>query len=211
MKPSLLRTVSIMSCLIIALCSQTTFATRAPKQGSSRPSPIDRRVEHMGRQGEQYQRDTLRGPDGKTQKPAQRQATQAAIAEVKHDFERLQESYNQIVLAMSGSGALEHKPISDATAEIKKCAVRLKKNLALPAPENKVGGEETASLKEEEIKPSLRRLCLHIANFVMNPAFETLTVVDVEQSSKAGKDLEEIIRLSDLVWKSTNKPGEEKK
>jgi hypothetical protein len=165
----------------------------------------------MGRQGEQHQRDTLRGPDGKPRKPADRKATQAAITEVKHDFERIQAVYNELVLAMSDGRPLEYGLVSEATAEIKKCANRLKKNLALPPPEDKGHANERVDLKEEEIKPSLKKLCLHIANFVTNPVFETLAVVDVEQSGKASRDLEEIIGLSELVWKSTNKLGEAKK
>jgi hypothetical protein len=158
----------------------------------------------MSRQRQQHDRDTLRGPNDKPQKPSAPNPSQAAITEVKHDFESIQKFYNEIVLAISHDRPLEYKLILGATEGIKKCADRLKKNLALPPPENKTGGKQKAALKEEEIKPTLRRLCLHIASFVMSPAFESLGVVDVEQSVKASRDLEEVIRLSELVWRSTS-------
>lgn len=205
------RTASIISCVVIALCAHATFTSHALTQVSTRPSPTERRNDHMSRQREQHERESLRGPDGKPQKPTDRKPSQAQVTEVKHDFERIQTVYNDVVLAMSHDRPLEYRLILDATAEIRKCADRLKKNLALPPPEHKVGDKEKVALKEEEIKPSLQRLCMHIANFVMNPVFETLAVVDVEQSVKASRDLEEIIRLSDLIWTSTSKLGEVKK
>jgi hypothetical protein len=211
MKLSLITTITITAFAIIALCSPATFTTHALTQSNTRPSPLDRRIDHMSRQREQHDRDTLRGPDGKPHKSNDRNPSQAAIVEVKQDFERIQVVYNEIVLAMSGDRTLQYGQILDATAEIRKCANRLKKNLALPVPENRGGREEGVALKEGEIKPSLRRLCLHIANFVTNPVFETMVVVDVEQSGKASRDLEEIIGLSDLVWQSTKKLGKAKK
>jgi len=211
MNLSQITTISITSFAIIALCPPATFTTHALTQSNTRPSPLDRRIDHMSRQREQHDRDTLRGPDGKPHKPTDRKSSQAAIIEVKQDFERIQVVYNEIVLAMSGDRALQYGQILDAIAEIRRCANRLKKNLAFPAPENRGDREEGVALKEGEIKPSLRRLCLHIANFVTNPVFETMAVVDVEQSGKAGRDLEEIIGLSDLVWRSTKKLDEAKK
>ncbi|HEX5733993.1 MAG TPA: hypothetical protein VF131_14255 [Blastocatellia bacterium] len=211
MKFSHPRTAGTISYVIIALCCHAAFTAHALTQSHTRPSPVERRNDHMSRQREQHERETLRGPDGKPQKPTDRKPSQSVIAEVKHDFERIQIAYNEIVVAMSHDRSPEHRLILDATAEIKKCADRLKKNLALPSPENKVGEKEKVALKQEEIKPSLQRLCLHIANFVTNPVFDNMAVVDVEQSGKASKDLEEIIRLSDMVWRSANEMGEAKK
>lgn len=211
MKLSQITTITITSFAFIAFCPLATFTTHALTQSNTRPSPLDRRIDHMSRQREQHDRDTLRRPDGEPHNPIDRKPSQAAIIEIKQDFERIQEVYNEIVLAMSGDRAPQYGQILDATAEIKKCANRLRKNLALPAPDNRGDREQGVDLKEGEIKASLRRLCLHIANFVTNPVFETLVVVDVEQSNKAGRDLEEIIGLSDLVWRSTKSLGEAKK
>ncbi|HET9532217.1 MAG TPA: hypothetical protein VFQ92_17790 [Blastocatellia bacterium] len=137
--------------------------------------------------------------------------SQAAIIQVRQDFERIQAVYNRIVLAISDNRLPEYGLILDATGEIRKCANRLKKHLALPALDDKGESKEKADLKEEEIRPSLQMLCLHIAKFVTNPVFETAGVIDVEQSAKASKDLEEIIEISEVVWRSTEKLAGAKK
>jgi NADP-dependent 3-hydroxy acid dehydrogenase YdfG len=46
----------------------------------------------------------------------------------------------------------------------------------------------------------------HIYDFVTNPLFESLGVVDLEQGIKAGRDLDRIIELSESITKSEDKP-----
>lgn len=192
--------IQILSCAIV-----TVLATQALAQSSSsRPSPIDRRIEEINRQRERYERDTL-GKEGKPENPADTKAAQATILQVKQDFERIQSVYNQIVSAISRD-AIDYKFISDATHEVKNCANRLRKNLALPEPENTdEGAKDEGDIKQEMIKPSLVKLCRHIASFVTNPQFETSGVIDVEQSTKASRDLKKVIDLSLMIEKSAKK------
>ncbi len=192
--------IQILSCAVVTFLATQTLA----QSRGSRPSPIDRRMEEMTRQRERYERDTL-GNDGKPENPADTKAAQATILQVKQDFQRIQSVYNQIVLAIS-KDAIDYKFISDATHEVKNCASRLRKNLALPEPENTdAGAKDESDIKQEMIKPSLVKLCRHIASFVTNPQFETSGVIDVEQATKASLDLRKIIDLSLMIEKSAKK------
>jgi hypothetical protein len=201
-------TINILFTAALALFFFTLSSNKTLAQSSgSRPSPIDRRVEEMNRQREQYDRDTLRdGLDRKSQRPADQKAAREITLQVKQDFEHIQSVYNQIVLVMTANSALDYKFIYDATGEVKKSASRLKRNLALPEPEpDEASAKKEADLTQEAIKPSLLKLCSHIVSFVTNPLFETSGVLDVEQSIKASKDLEKVIELSDGIWRSAGK------
>lgn len=191
--------------LIAALFVLAIAATESPAQG--RRTPVERRVEDLNRQREQYERDTLRdGPKGKPEKSLDQKAAQATALQVKQDFERMQSVYNDIVIALSSGDSLNHKFVSDATAEILKRASRLKTNLVLPAPtdaEQEIAKELDST--EDQLKPRLKKLCLHIVSFVTNPLFETSGILDIEQSTKASRDLESIIRFSEYISKNAGK------
>jgi hypothetical protein len=197
MKFRLPGTIHILSCAVA-----TALAIQTLAQSGSRPSPIDRRVGEMTRQRERYERDTL--SDGKPGTLADRRAAQATIQQVKQDFQRIQSVYNEIVLAIS-KDAVDYKFVLDAAHEVKNCASRLRKNLALPEPEADEKDVNEDGIQREMLKPSLVKLCRHILSFVTNPQFETLEVIDVEQATKASKDLKKIITLSLMIEKSAKK------
>ncbi len=188
-----------------ALCLVTTAATSSPAQ--SRTSTIERRIDDMNRQRQQYDRETLRDrPGGKDEKLANQKSAQAIASQVKQDFERIQSVYNDIVIAMSASDTLDNRFVSEATTEIMKRASRLKTNLVLPAPQDtEQGAAKEAGLSDDQLKPRLKKLCLHIVSFVTNPLFETSGVLDIEQSTKASRDLESIIKVSESISKTAEK------
>lgn len=196
--------VSLLFSMTVAFGAGALLASPALAQGSSRPTPLERRVEHLDRQRDQYDRDNMRnntpGKSGKPQKPSA-----AVMLQVKEDFERLQATYNDIVSAMTAGADVPHKFILDKTVEINKCAHRLKKNLTLPEPVDASDKKSEGELTDEQFKPTLQALCRHIASFVTNPLFETPGVLDVEQSTKASKDLRDILELSEALSRSAAK------
>jgi hypothetical protein len=131
---------------------------------------------------------------------------QAVILQVKEDFERIQVVRNELVRITSANNALNYKFISDATGEIRKRSNRLKNNLALADPE---GGEESkkngVELDPEQMKDALLTLCNRIESFVKSSVFETPGVVDVEGSTKANSDLENMIQLSSNIRKNAQR------
>jgi hypothetical protein len=191
---------------VAALCFLTATADAAIAQSSgTRPTPVERRTELLKRQGgesdlEKSSRD-LKGPP---EKPPDRRRAQEVVEQIKHDFEGLQESYNQIVLFMADKEGLNHKQDSvfRAVAEIKKYSTRLKTNLVLPEPKQEKARVEA---NNEQIEESLMSLRKHIYDFVTNPLFESPGVLDLEQGRKAGRDLNTIIKLSESITKSGDK------
>ncbi len=175
---------------------------------SSAPS-VDRRIDRMNRQGEEYERDKLRGElDGKPATSKDRRRAQELATQVKQDFEGLQAGYNQIVLAMASKKPLNYDSVIAAVVEIKKCSSRLKGRLALPQPKNDLAkkvSNDLDSYSREQIEGSLLTLRKHIYSFVTNPLFEAPSVLDVVQAKKAGDDLESIIDLSERIGKSGEK------
>lgn len=170
--------------------------------GDRRPTPVERRAEVLNRQGGEYELEKAsRELKGRPEKPADRRRAQEVAGQIKHDFEGLQESHNQIVLFMADKGGLnrQHDSIFRAVAEIKKYSARLKTNLALPKPQQE---KTRVEVNNEQIEESLMTLRKRIYDFVTNPLFESLGVLDLEQGRKAGRDLDRIIELSESITKS---------
>lgn len=91
-------------------------------------------------------------------------------------------------------------------SEIRKRAVRLKRNLALPASEGMVESLKVEpGISPEQLRLSLSVLSDSIYEFVSNPLFISAKVVDTRLSPKARQDLEQIIELSSDLKRSSEK------
>lgn len=202
------RSAAVLLILVVWFLTGTGGQVVGQSSRSSAPS-VDRRIDRMNRQGEEYERDKLRGElEGKPATSRDRRRAQALATQVKQDFEGLQTGYNQIVLAMASKKALNYDSVLAAVAEINKCSSRLKGNLALPQPKNnqdKKVSSDVEAFSREQLEGSLLTLRKHIYSFVTNPLFEAPTVLDVVQAKKAGDDLESIIGLSESIGKSGEK------
>ena len=187
-------------CLAAAVAAVPAHAQR----GGARPASVERRMEQVNRQAQQYEREELsREMKAGKESPAERRPTQAAVAQIKHDFEHLQAGYNQLVLLMKSERGFDYDSVSGAVAEVHKCAARLKGHLALPRPQPEEAREPRAADAEPAgLKESLLALRKHIYSFVANPLFEKQGVLDVEQAGRASRDLERIIELSEAIRKN---------
>lgn len=191
---------------LVAVLFSVLVATEDTAFAQRNPNSIQRRVDQLNRQGEQFERDNL-GREV-TGDRVDRRRSQALMAEVRKDLETLQADYNQIVLAMAKNKAVDDSQILHAVEEINLCSTRLKQNLALPEPKEEATKKpETANMSPPTEAP-LMRLRKHIYSFVMNPLFETPAVVDVEQAKQASRDLDKIIELSaSISTHGKRKPG----
>lgn len=188
-----------------ALCCAASFllaASPAPslaQRGGPGATAAGRRTDTLNRQGEQYERDRLsREGRGAADAPGERRPARDVAGEVRHDFEGLQAAYNKIVLAMAPNGSHDPDSILDSVNEVKKCATRLRSNLALPRAEDK-GDKARDDAAEPPMEEALRMLRKHIYSFVTNPLFESAPVLNVEQAGKAGRDLDMILELSESI------------
>ena len=130
------------------------------------------------------------------------------LAQLQKDFSQLQVLNKSLLTAALANPPLDPKFVSKSVAEIKKRAERLDKNLALPEPERAAEQTETTS---SQIKPSVLKLGRLIFSFVDNPFFKEASVVDTQLTSKARRDLEDIIELSGQIQKTSEQMDKQKR
>ena len=161
-----------------------------------------RRADIMQRQNEKYERDRLErelanGPE----KPRGRK-NEADAVQAKQDFEKLQNNYNRIVLAMASKDDIQREAVLADVAEIRKAATRLKTRLALPVLAK---AEEKTEQSVEPIFPdSILKLSQHIFDFLTNPLFDSPAAYKVDAAKKASVDLEKIIKVSETIGKQSS-------
>jgi hypothetical protein len=128
----------------------------------------------------------------------------AAMAQVNEDFGSIQDVNNDLLKSVSAQKSLDYGYISQATAEIKMRAVRLRNNLALTTSgKNKKQDRIEVGPEEAGLTRALSVLSALIQDFVTNPIFKS-TVIDADQASKARHDLDAIIDLSDRIRKNAD-------
>jgi hypothetical protein len=121
-------------------------------------------------------------------------------AQLIEDFDRLWQINTETIAPLSAAGSVDYKKLSQASAEIKQRAMRIKHTIALPLEEKK--GEkvryEADVTKLGSMLPELDRV---MKSFIENPVFRVNSPNDAELRSAAGHDLEAIINLSETVNK----------
>ena len=116
------------------------------------------------------------------------------------DFDRLWQINTDTIAPLSASGSVDYKKVSQAAAEIKQRASRIKSALAL-AIEDKKGDKvrwEADATKLETMAPQLDHV---IKGFIGNPVFRVNSPDDAELHSAAARDLDAIIQLSEAINK----------
>lgn len=172
----------------------------AAAQGTNpRISGAVRRADRMQRQNEEYERDRLERELANGPERPRARKNEADAVQAKQDFEKLQNNYNRIVLAMASRESIQREEVLADVAEIRKAAARLKTRLALPVLANV---EEKA---EQAVAPgfadSLLALRQHIYDFLTNPLFDSPAAYKVDEAKKASVDLEKIIKVSEAIGK----------
>jgi hypothetical protein len=113
---------------------------------------------------------------------------------VQADFRKIQ--LLDIDLLKLVRDAASDKEIGSTLGEIKKLATRLRFALRVPKIEESTGYDLT-------LLPGVLLLDKTITSFVENPLFQERRLLDPELSMRAGKDITEIVRLSDFLRKLT--------
>ncbi|HEX8634209.1 MAG TPA: hypothetical protein VF703_08675 [Pyrinomonadaceae bacterium] len=196
------RGLSIISAAVATLILISPNARRSEVQAQG--ARESRRLEMETRQRDLWnlERANRRPPDrARDARPAYQQ--------VKEDFEQLQlSSYNLSGAAGAAAPTLDYTRIQAESAEIRKRAARLMTTLRLPEPEKeqkqKKGGREFATA---DLLPVIAALEGLVKSFVWNPVFQQSGVVDVQNSARARRDLEDIIKLSEQIRKAAEAAG----
>ena len=201
----------VLPCIIIFACACLfNTMTAAAQSGQRTPSPMERLRERQMRREAQMETnimiEALRKESSK--RPDEGRKPAPYSYQLKQDFEHLQTTHNQMMATTFSNNVLDYKLISESSLEIRKRAARLKSTLPLPADEKAETGESLKSWEEIDrghLKPALLLLDDFVMRFVTNPIFQKPDVVDLQQSSRAKRDLEAIIKLSGKIRKSAEK------
>lgn len=194
-------------------CAALSAVAAMAQQGIPGPPPPGDRDPFAAVRERQQRETQLRGAEifGKAA-PVDKRAAEAAAAQVREDFKRIQVLRNEIARHLLSGKPLDYKFIARETEEVNTRAARLKAFLAREAAEGEGKEQKRASeIAEGLMKDALVTLCKRIDSFTENPMFKMPEVVDVKESEKAGKDLETIVLLSDAVRKGAEKAGKTSK
>lgn len=131
---------------------------------------------------------------------ADERAIKAAAEQLNQDFKRVQIIRNDLARAVTSGSALDYRRVSDAAAEVRKRSVRMQTYLALRREgDDAKQQEDEATYDEAQLKEALAHLCHRIDSFVANPRFKSPGVFDVDATTRAARDLREMIALSQRI------------
>jgi hypothetical protein len=187
---------------LIVFCVSPVFA-----QSQAPGVPVDRVNTERIRQQEMSSREwQLRNFGTEPNSPKDKRQVEALMAQTEEDFNRILTLHNEIARVLASNNDLNYRFISDVTAEIRKRASRVQSSLALRlSPQEALDLEKTPAPKDLPMKDELINLCHQIRNFVTNPSIENPNTINVEQMTKARKDLETLILLSGQIKKDADK------
>lgn len=191
--------------MAVTCLAQGGSASSAPP-GAGPPPNINPKLEERTRQASEAR---LRSAEmGAGEEAENQKRIQAAIANMKEDFTRIQVLRNDIARNLVAHKPLDYKLITEQTSEISKRAHRLNVYMLARAPENK---EQTSDLKSEELTGALVKLCKLIDSFTENPALKNAATIDAKETEKvkenkaqADGDLLAIIKLSQSIQKQAD-------
>jgi hypothetical protein len=188
--------------LLLAACARGA-------QGQQGRNPAAERAarERMARDAaESEEREMMLEMTERSHRSGERREPRLAFAQIREDFLRLQVVNNDLARAASGGGQLDLKLVAKSAAEIRKRAERLRENLALPEA---AGGEKSAAAAAptdpEQLRAALSRLDGVILGFANDLHAKGVQRFDAQTSAKLRRDLEEIVALSGLVKKGSEK------
>jgi hypothetical protein len=162
------------------------------------------RVEREARRNDMQMRQwALRDLENlKSDRPEGKRAARPAYTDVAHDFEQLQLVNYSLASAAAEGKALDFELIKKGASELRERATRLKGYLSLPEVEaQKAQGAASETQTREGLRSAVASLDALVKSFAWNPVFRQPNVVDLEQSSKASRDLAGIIALSEQIRK----------
>jgi hypothetical protein len=182
-------------------------APPGPPPGAGPPAIINPKIDDRVRQTNEAR---LRSAELEAGEEAENQKhIQAAIANMKQDFARIQVLRNDIARSLVAHKALDYNLITEQTSEINKRAQRLNVYMLAHAPEEKEESKPP-ELKSEEMIDALVRLCKLIDSFTENPALKNAATIEAkeiekakEDKARADRDLLAMMKLSESIQKKS--------
>lgn len=195
--------IQVAGCVVISLFSGWV-ETALAQQGERPAGPPDLKRDQRDRE---HREAMLRTAEtGVTLARIDERRIEATVNLIKDDFRQLQIVRNEIVRYILADKPLDFRFISNKAEEVNKRSERLRKYLMPPIPEE-ASKRKKIEFEDQEMKDVLVQLCKLIDSFVENPILKTPGRVDVEQSTKAGLDLLNLVELSGNIRRSAEQLG----
>jgi hypothetical protein len=204
------RVVKVMDLVVAAVFSLCLAGTTLAQGRPAGVGPPPNNNPNVGDRVRQIDEGRLRsaevdaGVDQRNQK-----LLQAAIANMKEDFSRIQVLRNDIARNLLAHKPLDYKLVSEQTAEINKRATRLNVYMRARVAEDEKESNPS-ELKSEDLIGALVRLCKLVDSFTENPALKDAATLNSKEPDKAkenktnaDRDLLAIIKLSASIQKKT--------
>ena len=201
------RAVAAVLVRLVCFFALAAGAARAQQGSSPGPPPPGNRDPFAEARERQQREAQLRSAEmlGGV-KLTDRRSVEAAVGQMKDDFRRIQVLRNGVVRHLQSGQPLDYKFIAHETGEINKRAGRLKTHLLRDVPgDEKKEPETPADIEGARLTEALVRLCHRIDSFTENPLFKIPEVIDVKDAERAGRDLRDILRLSEVVGKAAER------
>jgi len=201
--PDHTRRLKLAALAALAFIALSPAAARAQSAQTAQAARDARRMEMEMRQR------TLRDLDKMiNKKRAKAPDARPAYDEVAEEFKQLQLVNYSLSGAADPKTPLDFARVRKESAEVRKRAARLKGYLSLPEAEDSHKPDEAAEIQTPEaLRAAVGRLDALVNSFAWNPVFQKPDVVDLEQSTKAGRDLAGIISLSEQIRRSAEELG----
>jgi hypothetical protein len=143
--------------------------------------------------------------------PRTEKVRRPSYKEVAEDFEQLQVRNYNLAGVLEPGAQFDYGKIEEEAGQVRHRAGRLKSALALPYAKDDVeGNKDGDALTPERMKSAIASLDKLVNSFAWNPVFHNPDVLDAENSSKAGRELEDILRLSERIKESARAVGKGK-
>jgi len=200
--PEHIRRLKLATVAALAFIALSPAAARAQSSQAARDRDA-RRLDMEMRQR------TLRDLDKNINKrPARVPDARPVFNEVAEEFKQLQLVNYSLAGVADPKVQLDYARVRKESAEIRKRAARLKSYLSLPEVGADEKQEKAAEIETPEaLRAAVGRLDALVNSFAWNPVFQQPDVVDLEQSTKAGRDLAGILSLSERIRKSAEELG----
>ena len=132
--------------------------------------------------------------------------------QINEDFQRIQVIHNEIVRMFQPDKNPNYDRLAELTDDMKKRSARLRDNLSLPEPDKTdAKPAHTEAIDESHMKKNIFALHDLVVDFVANPIFKNLGVVDAKMVDAATVNLNNLISISDEIKREAKVLGKSAK
>lgn len=132
--------------------------------------------------------------------------------QINEDFQRIQVIHNEIVRMVQPDKNLNYDRLAELTDDLKKRGLRLRDNLSLPEPDKtQAKPAHSEAIDESHMKKNIVALHDLVVDFVANPIFKNLGVVDAKMIDAATVNLNHLIDISDEIKREAKTLGKSAK